>query len=518
MTLGSLFDGSGTCPLAAAMCGITPVWASEIEPYPIRVTQKNFPRMKHLGDITQINGAEIELVDIVTFGSPCQDLSVAGTQKGLIDGKRSSLFFEAIRIIMEMREATHGKYPRYAVWENVPGALSSNQGRDFLSVLRAFVEAAGGDGADVPESGWGGKTRKPVWRNAGCVVGEGYSVAWRMLDAQYWGVPQRRKRIYLVADFRGQRAGEILFKREGLRGNFAQSREAGKEAAADAVGSTGGDCRAFHLQQDPISGQVSPCIGAQHQATVGVVYDITGENSNSLKSRTPDSCFRERTVARTLDTFSGSPECNQGGNGVVYAADCRNMRLTEEVSGTLQAKENGGYSLNYQNPVVYDARGNGDGRIVPTLTGDHESRVTDYTALCVGNGQLSQIYMTDTAGTLNCMHDQQVVLIANEPVCALMGGQGAKAGGIGYSEEVSPTLKSVASGSNTVPDVAYLLKKLWRYIVRRLTPLECCRLQGFPDWWEDGVDGSDSARYKMWGNGMALPCVLYVMEGFVAEE
>ena len=249
-----------------------------------------------------------------------------------------------------------------------------------------------------------------------------------------------------------------------------------------------------------------------------MVYDITGAKSNSMKSPMPDSCFREREVLRTLDTFSGSPECNQGGNGVVYAADCRNMRLTEEVSGTLQAKENGGYSLNYQNPVGYDARGNGDGRIVPTLTGDHESRVTDYTALCVGNGQLSQIYMTDTAGTLNCMHDQQVVLIANEPVCALMGGQGAKAGGIGYSEEVSPTLKSVASGSNTVPDVAYLLKKLWRYIVRRLTPLECCRLQGFPDWWEDGVSGSDSARYKMWGNGMALPCVLYVMEGFVAEE
>lgn len=112
MTLGSLFDGSGTCPLAAAMCGITPVWASEIEPYPIRVTQKNFPQMKHLGDITQINGAEIEPVDIVTFGSPCQDLSVAGTQKGLIDGKRSSLFFEAIRIIMEMREATHAARTR----------------------------------------------------------------------------------------------------------------------------------------------------------------------------------------------------------------------------------------------------------------------------------------------------------------------------------------------------------------------------------------------------------------------
>lgn len=324
--------------------------------------------------------------------------------------------------------------------------------------------------------GGGGKTRKPVWRNAGCVVGEGYSVAWRMLDAKYWGVPQRRKRIYLVADFRGQRAGEILFKREGLRGNFAQSREAGKEAAADAVGSTGGDCRAFHLQQDPISGRVSPCIGAQHQATVGVVYDITGENSNSLKSRTPDSCFRERTVARTLDTFSGSPECNQGGN-----------------------------------VVVFDARGNGDGQIVPTITGDHENRVTDYTALAVGNGQLNQIYMTDTAGTLTCVHDQQMI-------CAFMGGQGAKAGGIGYSETVSPTLKAAPSGNNTVPDIAYWLKKARRYFVRRFTPLECCRLQGFPDWWEDGVTGSDSARYKMWGNGMALPCVLYVMEGIADAD
>lgn len=207
-----------------------------------------------------------------------------------------------------------------------------------------------------------------------------------------------------------------------------------------------------------------------------MVYDITGAKSNSMKSPMPDSCFREREVLRTLDTFSGSPECNQGGN-----------------------------------VVVFDARGNGDGQIVPTITGDHENRVTDYTALAVGNGQLNQIYMTDTAGTLTCAHDQQMI-------CAFMGGQGAKAGGIGYSEEVSPTLKSVASGSNTVPDVAYLLKKLWRYIVRRLTPLECCRLQGFPDWWEDGVSGSDSARYKMWGNGMALPCVLYVMEGFVAEE
>lgn len=456
MTLGSLFDGSGTCPLAATLCGITPVWASEIEPYPIRVTRKNFPSMRHLGDITKISGAEIEPVDIVTFGSPCQDLSVAGARIGLIDGKRSILFFKAIRIITEMREATHGKYPKYAVWENVPGAFSSNQGRDFLEVLRTFVRAAGGDGNDVPEPERKGKPGRLAWRNAGCILGDGYSIAWRVLDAQYWGVPQRRKRIFLVCDFAGGRAGEVLFKREGLLGNFKACRKARQEDSGDAVGSAGGDCRAFHLQQDPISGQVSPCIGAQRQATVGVVY----------------------------------------------AADCRNLRLNEEISGTLQAKGNGGYSLNYQNPVVYqnpkrgeyveseigstllahlaveprdivayDARGNGDGKIVPTLTGDHESRVTDYTALVVGNGQLNQMSMSDKAGALNCMHDQQAVL----------------------------------------------LKRLWHYIVRRLTPLECCRLQGFPDWWEDGVDGSDSARYKMWGNGMALPCVLYVMEGITDE-
>lgn len=437
MTLGSLFDGSGTCPLAATMCGITPVWASEIEPYPIRVTKKNFPEMQHLGDITKINGAEIEPVDIVTFGSPCQDLSLAGKQKGLIEGKRSNLFFEAIRIIKEMRHATHGKYPRYAVWENVPGAFSSNKGRDFLAVLRAFVEAAGGRDADVPEPERKGKSDRLAWRNAGCIVGEGYSIAWRVLDAKYWGVPQRRKRIYLVADFGGQRAGEILFKREGLRGNFAQSRAARKETAADAVGSLGGSCGTVYAMQGN---------GIDRADTVGC----------NGKGWREDVCYTLNTVDRPA---------------VVYSADCRNMRLNEEISGTLQAKENGGYSLNYQNPVVYDARGNGDGQIVPTLTGDHECRVTDYTALVIGNGQLNQILMSDTAGTLNCMHDQQAVL----------------------------------------------LKRLWHYIVRRLTPLECCRLQGFPDWWEDGVGGSDSARYKMWGNGMALPCVLYVMEGIVNE-
>ena len=232
MKLGSLFDGSGTCPLAAEMCGITPVWASEIEPYPIKVTKARFPAMKHLGEITKLNGAEIEPVDIITFGSPCQDLSVAGSQAGLKEGTRSSLFFEAIRIIEEMREATNGVYPRIAVWENVPGAFSSNGGKDFQTVLQAFCDIESGGLDDVP--------RPKKWSGNGVILGNGYSIAWRVLDAQFWGVPQRRRRIYLVADFGGERAGEILFEREGLRRNFAQSRAAWERTARDAEGSVGG--------------------------------------------------------------------------------------------------------------------------------------------------------------------------------------------------------------------------------------------------------------------------------------
>lgn len=144
MKLGSLFDGSGGFPLAGALCGITPVWASEVEPYPIAVTRSRFPKMRHLGSVTELNGAEIEPVDVITFGSPCQDLSIAGKRAGIHEGERSNLFFEAIRIIKEMRYATNGKYPAFAVWENVPGAFSSNKGDDFRCVLEEFVKIFGG--------------------------------------------------------------------------------------------------------------------------------------------------------------------------------------------------------------------------------------------------------------------------------------------------------------------------------------------------------------------------------------
>ena len=263
MKLGSLFDGAGTCPLAGILNGFEPVWASEIEPFPIAVTSKRFPNMKHLGDITKINGAAIEPVDLITFGSPCQDLSVAGKRAG-IDGTRSGLFMEAIRIFKEMRGATNGEYPKVVMWENVPGVFSSNKGEDFRVVLEELCKVKDSNAA-IP--------RPQKWSDAGLIMGDGYSVAWRVLDAQFWGVPQRRRRIYLVADFGGQCAGEILFKSEGLQRSFAESRQAWD----------------YH---------------------------------------------------------------------------------SEEITKSL-------------GEAVYDARGNGDGRICPTITGDQENRITDYTALVV---------------------------------------------------------------------------------------------------------------------------------------
>jgi len=208
MKLLSLFDGSGGFPLAASMCGIEPVYASEVEPYPIAVTRSRFPNMKHLGDVSKINGADLEPVDIITFGSPCQDLSVAGKREGL-DGQRSGLFMEAIRIIKEMRDATRmgtdGIKPRIAVWENVPGAFSSNKGEDFRIVLEEFIKVK------YPTASLPAPDGK--WAYADIIMADGFSLAYRVFDAQYWGVPQRRKRIYLVADFDGECAGKILFER-----------------------------------------------------------------------------------------------------------------------------------------------------------------------------------------------------------------------------------------------------------------------------------------------------------------
>lgn len=393
MKLMSLFDGSGGFPLAASLCGIEPVYAAEVEPYPIAVTKNRFPKMKHLGDVSKVKGGEIEPVDIIKFGSPCQDMSIAGKRAGLKhadmgddETTRSGLFLEAIRIIKEMREATNGVYPRYAIWENVPGAFSSNRGEDFRTVLEEFIRVKEKDAVmpDVPKAGW------PY---ADCYSGNGWSLAYRVFDAQYWGVPQRRRRIYLVADFRGQRAGEILLKPEGLRRNSAQSGTHGQETARCAKNSVG-------------------------------------------------------TAIGGVDRY--------------------NQSFLSGLAQTLRASGGGDCTPTVLAPVaVYCHQGNGIDRAGKCLT-------------------------------------------------AL------------------------------------------RYIVRRLTPTECARLQGFPDWWgeipkKDNLTDdeytfwlnvrntyakinnkttkeyskeqmlswynklhSDSSEYKMWGNGIALPNALYVMQG-IAE-
>lgn len=218
--LGSMFDGSGTMPLCAAMCGARPVWASEVEPYPIAVTKTHLPGMKHLGSVTDICGGNIEPVDIITFGSPCQDLSIAGKRAGL-DGNRSGLFREAIRIILEMLEATGWKYPRFVLWENVPGALSSNGGKDFETVLNELLRLTGTDQSIRQRGKWGG------------FAGYG-AVAYRLVNAQYWGVPQRRRRVYACCDTGGRSADQILFERKGHGWNFEPCIPAGQTVAGIA--------------------------------------------------------------------------------------------------------------------------------------------------------------------------------------------------------------------------------------------------------------------------------------------
>ena len=362
MKLGSLFDGSGAAPLAAEICGITPVWASEVKPYPIRVTRKNFPDMLHLGDITAIDGAQIEAVDIITGGSPCQDCSTAGSRKGILHGSRSNLFFEMVRVIREMYAATQGKYPRYVVWENVIGALNSNKGDDFLAVVRSFAGIADPE-AYVPEPkrrpGRGGPTLD--WKNAGLLVGNGWSIAWRVIDAQFFGVPQRRRRLYLVASFGNECAGDILFERTRLSGD-----------------SQTGTCL---------------CEGDSRKNGAGAYpADRAGRNVEDLYRRWS--------------------------------------------------------SLNI--------------RFIPA----------DFSAVSIGNGQLEQITMSEVANTLSLIHDQQAVLIER-------------------------------NGES---------------FLRRLTELECCRLSGFPDDWEDGVRQSRKQSYEMWGNCMVLPCIFFVINRIKLAE
>ena len=396
--------------------------------------------MKHLGDITKINGAEAPVVNVIIGGSPCQDLSLAGKRKGLT-GERSGLFMEQLRIIKEMREADEARgrtdehiRPRFMVWENVPGAFSTNGGKDFGAVLHETVKIACHNAPPVPMFG-------NKWAKSGCLVDvDGkWSIAWRVFDAQFWGVPQRRRRIALVADFGGQSAPEILFERQSMSRNFEESGTAWKRAAADF-----------------------------EKRTEATVFGTDSKDSNSMKSENPKSGFYEADVTRTLDCNGGNPSCNQGGMVVVQSVPLldggenvynmttgKYMTVSKNQTSTLLARD-------YKDPqcVVYQC--------------SCESR--------------SDTPHPDAWKFADCGGKEGRILAGFSPsaVC---------------SKEKS---------------------ECERYIVRRLTPLECERLQGFPDGWTDigewtdskgklHKESSDSARYAALGNSIALPSWFYVL-------
>ena len=326
LTLGSLFDGIGGFPLAGKLAGMRPVWASEIEPFPIRVTEKRLPGMKHYGNIFSLRGAGLEPVDVVTFGSPCQDLSIAGKREGL-GGGRSSLFFEAVRIIREMREATDGKYPRWAVWENVPGALSSHDGEDFRQVLESLIRIKD-SGADVP------LPAPRRWLPAGEIMGDGHSLAWRVLDAaQGWGVAQRRKRVFAVLDLDGGRAGQVLFESEGVSGYTPPGCEARQGAAggtesrvgAAGAGCAGGFCtgQGDRSRSDGYGTESSPTIRGQKPPGVVIGYNPTASRATFCEDGVCQTlCARMGTggnnIPLTLKIRSG---CEGGGKGALVQED-----------------------------------------------------------------------------------------------------------------------------------------------------------------------------------------------------
>ena len=530
--------------------------------------------MIHLGDIAKIRGDKIEPVDCITFGSPCQDLSIAGRRAGLA-GERSGLFMEAVRIIKEMRRATHGSYPVVAVWENVPGAFSSNGGEDFRAVLEELARVEQPD-AIIPRPPRGGR-----WSKAGAIAGNGWSLAWRQLDAQYWGVPQRRKRIALVVDFAGGRAGKILFERESVPGHPDQSIPTWKEIAGltancptgndSVVGGTipintqiatryismgertglgiGEDGDPAYTLQAKHEHGVCYCIagnivdradtaganGLGAKEEVGytlntidrhaVAYSINPLSSNSMKSANPYSGFNETNVSKTLDCSDANPTKNQGGLAIVQPVPiqdktgtlspgahagsyngqdayndmlvrCRIIEAMPFDTTQITSPQNGSRpcwgdpchplaaSAHTPSAVVkvYDARGNGNGKVVPTITGDHERRVTDYTAI-----------VTEPEDCLTPWDNQARRIYSENGTFPALAAR----------EKAGQNQQSVLTETEI------------RWIVRRLTPTECERLQGYPDGWTgigEWTDtkgkkhkAADSPRYKALGNSIALP-------------
>ena len=586
LTLGSLFDGSGGFPLGGLLAGVTPVWASEIEPFPIRVTTRRFPDMKHYGDISQMDGGKIEPVDIITFGSPCTDMSIAGKRAGL-DGAQSSLFYQAIRIIKEMRCATNGRYPRWICWENVVGAFSSNRGLDFKAVLEAVIGIIE-PGTEVP------MPEKDRWPYADIYMGERWSVAYRTFDAQHWGVPQRRRRVYLVGDLAGQCAGQVLFESEGLSGYSAEGFRAWQRAARNPAAGLG--AAGFDGYNGDLTGDVS--------ATLGVNCGMsTGRNGIVLNDQGGGRMDISEEVTATLRAQEhGHPPCVlAAGFCKECSAQSRGIGYEEERAPTLRAGaiptavyENHSQDTRYTGPLdtaptvssTYGTGGNNQPFVVEADT----PKTLKIRSGCEGGGK-GALIQEDVSATLSCNNDQTLFvpkcysigaafsegMLSDNPHSGIYeadssrtidqsgGNPSCNQGGIAVVE--GPTY-AVTTGKYTqvsAEQAPTLMARDFKdptavnrgYSVRRLTPTECARLQGFPDFWCTGLDTpepteediafwtevwethrrvvggsakaksrnqiikwlqhphSDAAEYKMWGNGVALPNVFFVLAGIV---
>ena len=457
LTLGSLFDGIGGWCLAAQRSGIKPIWSSEIEKFPMAVTAHHFPDVKQLGDITLLDGATLPPVDIICAGSPCQDLSTANSARKGLKGERSGLFKNAIDIVHRMRNATDGRFPRWFVWENVCGAFSTNSGADYRAVLQEITKAS----IPMPENN--------KWAYTGMVQCNECEVAWRVLDASGWGLPQIRKRIFLVASFGAFRAKEVLLIPQGLYGDNKEVCCSWEKPASTAEKSTrtagrvineGGNL-AVKIRSGKGEGKAGKgaLIGIEKSFTVGAVQDIT--------------LFQDVSTVR--------------------AADIKCECLTPHFS---------------QGERIYSQSG-----IYPTLRSGSDAGGKGYPnayilaeAYAIGNGQAEQTKMTDKVGTLNCMHDQIAVM---QKMTSWDG-----------KNIVSTLTASNAGGSQRMPDKNNFNAVTDGYIVRRLTPIETERLQGLPDNWTllDSKLCSNSARYRAVGNGMAQPCADFVLKRIAEIE
>ena len=559
MTLGSLFDGIGGFPLAAVHCGGVPVWASEIEPFPMRVTKLRFPDMIHVGDITKLDGAKLPPVDVICGGSPCQDLSVAGLRKGLA-GERSGLFMDQVRIVKEMRAEDERRgvsddfiRPRYLVWENVPGAFSSANGEDFRAVIEEIVHIKDST-CHVPRPDTG------RWESAGAaILGDQFSLAWRVLDAQYWGVAQRRRRIFLVADFGGLTAPKILFEQERLLRDPAEGQGQGKgvtTAAGNSSADSGGsrvaeekqvDIFAFHINQREETINLNGISGALMATTNMQMQTFVAEGMRKFESAEKKEeclCLNDQggermdvsvDITATLRAgMSGHPPLVMGiQQGSAGTEEIPDPALTEEAEtgGNNQQIlfENHGIDARYTGPhevaPTMSARYGTGGNNVPLVSDMPESyciagNIIDREVQNGGNGLGCQpdISYTLTSADRHAVFSRQRSdeFLQNRITATQSARQHKDAtdlvcepyqntvGTIGYTDHKGINNQYVSEDKCIVEN---------RKLIRRLTPLECERLQGFPDHWTDIPGASDSARYKALGNSVAIPCVDFVLRG-----